>query len=1173
LTLQGAGIALLYLTSFAAMRLHHLLPPSVAFGLLIVFTAAATTLAVLQDALALASAAALGGFAAPILVSTGSGDHVALFSYFALLNTGILLVAWFKAWRVLNLIGFGGTFGIGIAWGIQSYVPELFASTEPFLVLFFFMYVGIGLMFARRKLLEADNAPEDAERYTVLRWSLGNTDYIDGTLMFGPPLIGFGLQYAVVDSFYLGTAFSALALGLFYTLLAYGLRGRERFGLLKEICLALGVMFATLAIPLAFEAQGIAMIWAVEGAGIYWLSLVQRRRLAKAFSLALIVAAAANYLRDMDLGADTLLAGPPLGAALLGGALLFCHYAVLRAPRDALTQADRLGRPVFAVAGLAFLYLLAPLSFQYENTVIAWALAVPVTVFIGSRLESETFFSCAVGILSLGGLLFLGHISRGDDTLLADSPWVAALLGGASLFCYFASRRASGNIHRPYLPALAVAGLAFLYLLAPLCFQYENTVIAWALAGLATFFVSLRLDSRTFLRCAFGIQFLGGLLLLLNITSGDSDTLLAGSPLAALALGGALLFCHGAALRTPQDALNLVDRLFRPVFGVAGLAFLYLLAPLCFLYESTVIAWALAGLATVFAGLGLESRTFLKCAFGIQLLGGLLFLINLQSGEANILASGWTGLLCASLVGLALIASVIIIQSDTRMRRDERLIRRLSLALLAGLVFVNLSLLFVLDWHGIGIGWAGSGLLLLCLGLWQRQGIVLYFGVALEAVAGMVFIYSLVTQLTPFDSWAPAALALAAMAGAWRMHQVKARLSVLDPERIGVLANVLLEWGVGWWVWTLVNQVAVFSGKMGTTGAFESLLHHGSAYLILLTLSLSAALWTSIARRARWRALALTCLLPLPVAVWVLLEYGPGPLALGFPVWTVFFAVHLFSLRRLAEMIPAAARSAVHVAGVWLLVGVLMLAARDVLAYYSPGDESAWPWLGWALAPSLYLWLISGERGRFWPLGAFAREYRLLAALPVMLAMLAWFWMANAFSAGNPAPLPYLPLLNPLELGLLLVLLTCWRWSRARLPQIGFESSSVNRLVAIAAGVSLLAFLTLAVCRVAYSWANVPFLASAMKASMEVQAGWSLVWALFALALMIGGHRHIVRSVWMAGAALITVVVAKLFFVELGGQGSLARIISFIGVGVLLLIVGYFSPLPPKVETARREDA
>ena len=47
------------------------------------------------------------------------------------------------------------------------------------------------------------------------------------------------------------------------------------------------------------------------------------------------------------------------------------------------------------------------------------------------------------------------------------------------------------------------------------------------------------------------------------------------------------------------------------------------------------------------------------------------------------------------------------------------------------------------------------------------------------------------------------------------------------------------------------------------------------------------------------------------------------------------------------------------------------------------------------------------------------------------------------------------------------------------------------------------------------------------------------------------------------GACLLGVVVAKLFLVELADRGSLYRIVSFIVVGVLLLVVGYFAPIPP----------
>ena len=102
------------------------------------------------------------------------------------------------------------------------------------------------------------------------------------------------------------------------------------------------------------------------------------------------------------------------------------------------------------------------------------------------------------------------------------------------------------------------------------------------------------------------------------------------------------------------------------------------------------------------------------------------------------------------------------------------------------------------------------------------------------------------------------------------------------------------------------------------------------------------------------------------------------------------------------------------------------------------------------------------------------------------------------------------------------------------------------------------------VCRTAFHWGQVPFQADALVGSQLVQAGLSIVWTLIALSLTITGHLRARRDLWMTGAALIGVVVVKLFFVDLGNSGSLERIISFIGVGVLLLVVGYFAPLPPR---------
>ena len=62
---------------------------------------------------------------------------------------------------------------------------------------------------------------------------------------------------------------------------------------------------------------------------------------------------------------------------------------------------------------------------------------------------------------------------------------------------------------------------------------------------------------------------------------------------------------------------------------------------------------------------------------------------------------------------------------------------------------------------------------------------------------------------------------------------------------------------------------------------------------------------------------------------------------------------------------------------------------------------------------------------------------------------------------------------------------------------------------------------------------------------------------------MVIGARSTRRDVWIGGAALMTVVVLELFRVELDNTGTVGRVVSFLGVGVLLLIVGYVAPVPP----------
>ena len=113
--------------------------------------------------------------------------------------------------------------------------------------------------------------------------------------------------------------------------------------------------------------------------------------------------------------------------------------------------------------------------------------------------------------------------------------------------------------------------------------------------------------------------------------------------------------------------------------------------------------------------------------------------------------------------------------------------------------------------------------------------------------------------------------------------------------------------------------------------------------------------------------------------------------------------------------------------------------------------------------------------------------------------------------------------------------------------------------------------LTATVLRSCHHWAGVAWDFPALFGSQLTQAALSITWSTMGVTAMLLGNRQGSRSIWLAGAALLAVVVVKLFVVELADHGSLYRIVSFIAVGILLLIVGYFAPVPAKA-SASNED-
>lgn len=410
-SLQGGGVGIIYLVTFFAFRTYELIQSGPAFVALVVLTAASVVLALLQNAKPLAVLGAIGGFMAPVVASSGEGSHVALFSYFALLNAGIVTVAWFKAWRELNLVGFTFTFAIGGLWGVGNYGPEKYATTQAFLILFVLMFTAIPVLYAWRQ------APK-------LRGLL------DGSLVFGVPILGFAYQARIVEDFEYGLALSSIALAGLYVALAttlYRLAPAWTRALV-EAFIALGLGFATMTIPFALDAEWTALGWSLEGVGLVWIGLRQRRRLPRFSGMLLQLAAA--FAIPFQAGATVSI--PVLNAEFFASFSIAISgigvaYLLHRAKAQ-LHRAEALLSTLFLIWGALWWYgNLLDEALRYVDFPQMWI--VSLSIFAASAVAADTLARRATwrGMLVpsfiLVPLCFIHMLAMADRFAAPSAHW------------------------------------------------------------------------------------------------------------------------------------------------------------------------------------------------------------------------------------------------------------------------------------------------------------------------------------------------------------------------------------------------------------------------------------------------------------------------------------------------------------------------------------------------------------------------------------------------------------------------------------------------------------------------------------------------------------------------------------------------------------------------------
>lgn len=158
LSLAGAGIVVLYLSTYAALNSYGLLSGPLAFALLVIISGIAGWMADAEVSPSMAVVAVLGGFATPFLVGGHQDAQVVLFTYDALLIAATTALAFRREWWYLNVLALALTVVTVGASAAEYYQPSKALRTELFLTLDCAMF----LVVLRASLRWRDRAAHEA---------------------------------------------------------------------------------------------------------------------------------------------------------------------------------------------------------------------------------------------------------------------------------------------------------------------------------------------------------------------------------------------------------------------------------------------------------------------------------------------------------------------------------------------------------------------------------------------------------------------------------------------------------------------------------------------------------------------------------------------------------------------------------------------------------------------------------------------------------------------------------------------------------------------------------------------------------------------------------------------------------------------------------------------------
>lgn len=278
--LVGGGISVFYITVTLAFREYQLFSQPVAFVLLIVITLFSVILSLFYDRKELAIFSLLGGFASPLMISTGTGNYIVLFSYILILNSGMLMVAFRRKWHIIGILSYVLTLLFFWTWLIASFEQQHKGAT-----------LFAGLFFAQFYILALIDHFKGSRQITLYQSALILTNNLSFFLACITIFESYSYDVKGLITIVVAVINAVIMVGLF--------RNSKVDRNLIYLLIGVVMTFVNLAIPIQLNGYVITLFWAAEMSVLLWLWQKSQIQLFGTAFLILSVLVIISYLMDV----------------------------------------------------------------------------------------------------------------------------------------------------------------------------------------------------------------------------------------------------------------------------------------------------------------------------------------------------------------------------------------------------------------------------------------------------------------------------------------------------------------------------------------------------------------------------------------------------------------------------------------------------------------------------------------------------------------------------------------------------------------------------------------------------------------------------------------------------------------------------------------------------------